>query len=134
MFFLLTTVLQQAASVLASLTLRSWGEHNREVGSNRGMMKYLIIYGLFSLSSTILGGISAILMWVYCALRSARRLHDGVRSCRLSLSTKLIHELADVGFDDARSVKLLRIDSNWTVRNNYIDARSTTLMQTLTGF
>lgn len=77
-FFLLTTVLQQAASIFANLTLRSWGEHNREMGDNRGMMKYLIIYGLFSFSATILGGASAVLMWVLCALRSARRLHDGV--------------------------------------------------------
>ncbi|RDB20896.1 Metal resistance protein YCF1 [Hypsizygus marmoreus] len=76
--FLFTIVLQQAASVMANLTLRSWGEHNREVGSNKGMMKYLIVYGLFSLSATLLGGVSAILMWVFCALRSARRLHDGM--------------------------------------------------------
>jgi ATP-binding cassette, subfamily C (CFTR/MRP), member 1 len=80
-FFLLTTILQQAASVFANLTLRSWGEHNRETGDNSGMLKYLIIYGLFSLFSTILGGVSAILMWVLCALRSARRLHDGVSPC-----------------------------------------------------
>jgi len=77
-FFLLLTVLQQAASVAANLTLRDWGEHNREVGANRGMMKYLIIYGSFSLSSTLLSGLSSILIWVYCGLRSARRLHDGV--------------------------------------------------------
>ncbi|KAF9457511.1 multidrug resistance-associated ABC transporter [Collybia nuda] len=77
-FFLLTTVLQQAASVFANLTLRSWGEHNREMGANRGVMKYLVIYGLFSFSATILGGASAVLMWVLCALRSARRLHDGM--------------------------------------------------------
>lgn len=77
-FFLLTTVLQQAASVFANLTLRSWGEHNREMGNNSGMLQYLIIYGLFSFSSTMLGGISAILMWVLCGLRSARRLHDSV--------------------------------------------------------
>jgi len=80
LFFLVATILQQAASVFANLTLRNWGEHNREMGDNSGMAGYLIIYGLFSFSSTILGGISAILMWVLCALRSARRLHDGVSS------------------------------------------------------
>lgn len=84
-FFLLTTILQQAASVFANLTLRSLGEHNREMGNNSGMLKYLIIYGLFSFSSTILGGVSAILMWVLCGLRSARRLHDGVGSCLPSI-------------------------------------------------
>ena len=78
--YLFTIAGQQAASVLATLTLRYWGEHNQELGNNSSMFKYLLVYGLFSLSSSILGGISAILMWVYCALRSARYLHDSVRS------------------------------------------------------
>ncbi|TFK44584.1 metal resistance protein YCF1 [Crucibulum laeve] len=77
-FFIIATISQQGASVLATLTLRYWGEHNQETGSNAGMFRYLLVYGLFSLSSTILGGISAILMWVFCALRSARRLHDSM--------------------------------------------------------
>ncbi|KAG5642913.1 hypothetical protein DXG03_001884 [Asterophora parasitica] len=77
-FFLLTTILQQAASIFANLTLRSWGQHNQDAGSNSGMFKYLIIYGVFSFSSTILGGVSSVLIWVLCALRSARRLHDGM--------------------------------------------------------
>ncbi|KAG6861347.1 hypothetical protein C0995_001326 [Termitomyces sp. Mi166 len=76
-FFLFTTVLQQAASVLANFTLRDWGEHNREAGSNQGMLQYLVIYGIFSFSSTLLGGVSSVLIWVLCALRSAKRLHDG---------------------------------------------------------
>ncbi|KAF8202113.1 multidrug resistance-associated ABC transporter [Pholiota molesta] len=77
-FFLFATIAQQAASVLATLTLRYWGEHNREMGDNSGMFKYLLIYGCFSLSSSLLGALSAITMWVYCALRSAKRLHDSM--------------------------------------------------------
>ncbi|KXN89408.1 Metal resistance protein YCF1 [Leucoagaricus sp. SymC.cos] len=75
-FFLLTIIAQQATSVFATFTLRYWGEHNREQGNNDGMFKYLFLYGMFSLSSCLLGAVSSILMWVYCALRSARRLHD----------------------------------------------------------
>jgi len=60
--------------------LRSWGEHNRELGDNSGMFHYLLGYGFFSLLSTILGGLSAVIMWVFCGLRGARRLHDSV-SC-----------------------------------------------------
>jgi len=77
-FFLFATIAQQAASVMATLTLRYWGEHNRENGSNSGMFQYLLVYGLFSLSSSLLGAISAITMWVYCALKSSKRLHDSV--------------------------------------------------------
>jgi ATP-binding cassette subfamily C (CFTR/MRP) protein 1 len=78
--YLFTVAGQQATSVLGTLTLRYWGEHNQELGNNSNMFKYLLVYGLFSLSSSIFGGISAIIMWVYCALRSARYLHDSVRS------------------------------------------------------
>lgn len=78
-FFLFATVAQQAASVMATLTLRYWGEHNQELGNNSGMFKYLLVYGLFSLSSSILGALSAIAIWVYCGVRSASHLHDSVR-------------------------------------------------------
>ncbi|CAA7267383.1 unnamed protein product [Cyclocybe aegerita] len=77
-FFLFATVFQQAASVFATLTLGYWGEHNQKIGSNSGIFKYLLLYGCFSLSSSLLGAISAITMWVYCALRSAKHLHDSM--------------------------------------------------------
>ena len=76
--FLLATILQQATSILGNVVLKAWGEHNRETGSNSDMGKYLLAYGLSSLSSTLLGAASAILMWVLIGLRSARSLHDGV--------------------------------------------------------
>ena len=77
--YLFATATQQAASVLASLTLRYWGEHNQQLGNNSGMFQYLLVYGLFSFSSSILGATSAIILWVYCTVRSARQLHDSVR-------------------------------------------------------
>ncbi len=76
--FVFTAVAQQAASVLATITLRYWGEHNREVGDNRDVFKYLVFYGAFALLSSLLSALSAVLMWVYCAVRSARNLHDMV--------------------------------------------------------
>jgi hypothetical protein len=77
-FFLLAVIGQQAATVMSTFALRYWGEHNREQGSNEGMMFYLVIYGLFSLLSCLLGGVSSVTIWVYCALRSTKRLHDMV--------------------------------------------------------
>lgn len=76
--FLIAILLQQGLSVLANITLRDWGEHNRESGDNSGMFKFLLTYGLFGLSSTLLSGAAAILLWVLCTVRSARRLHDAV--------------------------------------------------------
>lgn len=78
--YLFTTATQQATSVLASLTLRYWGEHNQQLGNNSGMFQYLLVYGLFSFSSSFLGATSGIILWVYCTVRSAKQLHDSVRS------------------------------------------------------
>ncbi|KAK7061125.1 hypothetical protein VNI00_000861 [Paramarasmius palmivorus] len=60
------------------LVLRNWGEHNREVGSNEGMFNYLLVYGLSTLVSVLLSGSSSIVIWVFCSIRSARRLHDSM--------------------------------------------------------
>lgn len=76
--FLLATITQQGTSILGNIVLKSWGEHNRQTGSNSGMAEYLIAYGLSSLASCLLGGIAAIIMWVLISLRSARHLHDSV--------------------------------------------------------
>lgn len=67
------------ASVLASnLTLRAWGEHNADAGANSSMGRYLLAYGAFSAASALCGAVSSIVIWVLCALRSARYLHDGM--------------------------------------------------------
>ncbi|KAI0352362.1 metal resistance protein YCF1 [Trametes cingulata] len=76
--FIVATILQQIASLLGNNTLRAWGEHNREAGDNAGAGVYLLGYGLFSLSSTLMGTAAAILIWVLCSIRSARRLHDAM--------------------------------------------------------
>ncbi|KAJ7623378.1 P-loop containing nucleoside triphosphate hydrolase protein [Roridomyces roridus] len=76
--FLVSALLQQALTLFGNLTLRSWGEHNREIGDNSGMFKYLLLYGLFSLASTLLGGISNVVVWILCSLRSSKRLHDSM--------------------------------------------------------
>ena len=76
--FLLTIVAKEAASLSATLTLRYWGEHNRAVGNNSGVFVYLTVYGILSLLSALLVGLSAAVICAFCGLRSARLLHDSV--------------------------------------------------------
>lgn len=78
-FFMLAIIGQQAASVAATLSLRQWGEHNREAGGNTNIWWFLGIYGILSLTQTLLGGTASLMMQVFCSLRSARKLHDSVR-------------------------------------------------------
>ncbi|EMD38835.1 hypothetical protein CERSUDRAFT_92869 [Gelatoporia subvermispora B] len=76
--FVVACIAQQLASLAGNNVLRAWGEHNRKVGDNEDAFGYLLNYGLFSLSSTILGAIAAILIWVLCSIRSAQHLHDSM--------------------------------------------------------
>ncbi len=83
LLFLIATVLAQIVSVAANNTLRAWGEHNREEGANQSVGKYLVGYGAFSLLSIILGAAAAIIIWVFCSIRSARQLHDSVSDANM---------------------------------------------------
>ncbi|KAJ3985950.1 multidrug resistance-associated ABC transporter [Lentinula detonsa] len=76
--FMLATVASQAVSVSGNFALRAWGEHNRETGSNAGMFRYILAYGLLSLGQVLLSGTAAIIVWVFCSIRSARQLHDNM--------------------------------------------------------
>ena len=107
-FFAVATVLQQVASVAGNNTLRAWGEHNLATGDNDGAFVYLLGYGLFSLASTLLGTAAALLIWVLCGVRSARRLHDLVRwICGCSVEKRANCCRADVASGHACAIELL---------------------------
>ncbi|PIL25024.1 ATP-binding cassette transporter [Ganoderma sinense ZZ0214-1] len=76
--FVVALLVQQIAGLLGNNMLREWGNHNTEVSGNEGAGWYLLGYGLFSLSSVLLGALASILIWVLCSVRSSRRLHDGM--------------------------------------------------------
>ncbi|KAG2035311.1 P-loop containing nucleoside triphosphate hydrolase protein [Suillus americanus] len=79
LFFVLATVLQQAVSVVSTVMLKLWGEHNREMGANAGLTdKYFLGYGFFILVAIFLNTCAALLIWVFCSLRSSKHLHDSM--------------------------------------------------------
>lgn len=84
--FVICIVLSQVTSVLGNNTLRAWGEHNLSSGSNKDAFWYLLMYGLYSLASTLLGTVAAITLWVFCSVRSSRLLHDSVRRLMFSMT------------------------------------------------
>ncbi|KAG1554327.1 hypothetical protein G6F51_000001 [Rhizopus arrhizus] len=68
--------LSQLASVGTNLWLKHWSSANQETGNNDRVWFYLGIYALIGWSSTILSMIQTLVLWVYCAIRSARVLHS----------------------------------------------------------
>ncbi|KAI6044047.1 P-loop containing nucleoside triphosphate hydrolase protein [Pisolithus marmoratus] len=78
-FLVLAIMFQQVVSVLSTYMLRLWGEHNLELGKNLGLRDpYLLGYGFANLASIGLGATGALLLWVYCTLRSSKHLHDSM--------------------------------------------------------
>src|SRR5258706_1121963 len=67
----------------ANYVLKSWAQHNQEVGRNTETGKYLALYGLAILASTLFSFFAAVILCVWCTLRSARYLHDKVLAALL---------------------------------------------------
>jgi ATP-binding cassette subfamily C (CFTR/MRP) protein 1 len=68
------SVLQQVLILLSNLTLRRWSSASED-GEDKSL-HFLLVYGGFCLLGTLAGLISALLIWVFCGLKSARHLHD----------------------------------------------------------
>jgi len=67
----------------ANYVLKSWAQHNQEAGRNTDTGKYLALYGLAIAAATLLSFLAAVILWVWCVVRSARYLHDKVLAALL---------------------------------------------------
>lgn len=71
-----TQVRPLTMSPVSNLALRAWGETNQVADNDVAPGPYLLRYGLFILAAALSSFAAGVLLWVYCAVRSARRLHD----------------------------------------------------------
>lgn len=74
--FVLFVGLGQATSILSNYVLRFWASRNTRAGTSTNIGLYLGAYGLIGFSSSILGVAGMIVLRLYCALRSSKKLHD----------------------------------------------------------
>ena len=68
----------QVVSVAGNVWLKHWSEVNSEYGANPAPGKYLGIYFALGISSSGLVVVSTIIIWIFCAIHSARMLHEGM--------------------------------------------------------
>ncbi|CAE6405604.1 unnamed protein product [Rhizoctonia solani] len=76
--YILCMVAQQGCSILSNVALKMWGNHNQEEGDNSSIGYFLILYGTLALASALFSFVASVLQWVYCAIKSARSLHDAM--------------------------------------------------------
>ncbi|RCH98429.1 ATP-binding cassette, sub-C (CFTR MRP), member 9, partial [Rhizopus stolonifer] len=73
---LILLIFSQLASVGSNVWLKFWSSENQGNGTNKSVWYYLAIYALIGWSSTLFSMGQTLVMWVYCAIRSARVLHS----------------------------------------------------------
>lgn len=72
---LLFQIIAQASQVSSSLWLKYWSDQNQKSGSNDRVWVYLGIYAAIGWSSVIFTVLQTLVLWVFCAIRSAKFLH-----------------------------------------------------------
>ncbi|OLL26952.1 Metal resistance protein YCF1 [Neolecta irregularis DAH-3] len=66
------------ASVAGNLWLKHWSEVNSEAGANPSYAKYLGIYFILGIGSSALTVIYTLILWIFCAIQSGRKLHEAM--------------------------------------------------------
>lgn len=78
MAVILSQIFSQSAQVGTSVWIKYWSSNNLEDGENKHVWLYLGVYALIGWSSTIFAFLQTMVMWVFCAIRSARFLHSSM--------------------------------------------------------
>ncbi|CAB4400795.1 unnamed protein product [Rhizophagus irregularis] len=77
-FWIITLVISQGIQVATNVFLKYWSSEE----SNERILLYFVIYGLLGLLFSLMVIFQTIVLWVFCAIRAARKLHhqmlDGV--------------------------------------------------------
>ncbi|CAE6434162.1 unnamed protein product [Rhizoctonia solani] len=76
--YILCMVGQQGCAILSNVALKMWGNHNQDAGGNSSVGYFLILYGSLALASALFSFVASVLQWVFCAIKSARSLHDAM--------------------------------------------------------
>ena len=74
--FFIFMVLGQGSSILANYVLRFWARVNTVHDESTMVGTYLVLYGVIGVSSSVFNVASSLILKLYCALRSSRKLHD----------------------------------------------------------
>jgi ABC-type multidrug transport system fused ATPase/permease subunit len=74
--FLCLMMLTTTFSISANYWLKNWSENNARDGTNSNVYWYIAIYAFFGIGSGVFTLVRTIVMWVFCAIRGSKKLHD----------------------------------------------------------
>ncbi|KAI9139662.1 multi drug resistance-associated protein MRP [Paraphysoderma sedebokerense] len=76
--YLSTLVLSYICSVGSNVWLQYWSSQNKRTGTNENIGLYLGVYGAIGVVYALLIILQTILVWVFCAIRCSRILHESM--------------------------------------------------------
>ncbi|KAK9316859.1 P-loop containing nucleoside triphosphate hydrolase protein [Lipomyces starkeyi] len=74
--FILLMLASNSMSVGGNVWLKHWSDVNTEYGSNPDTGRYLGIYLFFGVTSALLTLLYTLVLWIFCTIEAARKLHD----------------------------------------------------------
>lgn len=69
-------VIATFASILNNYWLKKWAEKNAEIGDNSEAIRYIGVFALLGLSTSILNSLKGILFWIFLGIRGGRVVHE----------------------------------------------------------
>ncbi|KAH8910126.1 hypothetical protein BR93DRAFT_925155 [Coniochaeta sp. PMI_546] len=74
--YLFCLLAAQTAQIGGNVWLKTWSDHNTEVGSNPDVGKYIGIYFAFGIGSSALTVCQTLILWIFCSIEASRKLHE----------------------------------------------------------
>lgn len=74
--WLVFLVLTSVFAVAANYWLKHWAEHNSASGANRDAVRYIAVYAVLGLSSSLCTVARGALLWTHLAIAASTRIHD----------------------------------------------------------
>ncbi|KAL5604443.1 hypothetical protein BROUX41_002415 [Berkeleyomyces rouxiae] len=74
--YILALVFAQMANIGGSVWLKKWSESNAENGYNAAIGRFLGIYFVFGVGSSVLTMIQTLVLWIFCSIEASRKLHE----------------------------------------------------------
>ncbi|KAG5922873.1 hypothetical protein E4U42_005186 [Claviceps africana] len=74
--YLAALLVAQSAGIGGSFWLKSWSEHNEDTGTNDDIGKYIGIYFVFGIGSSLLTVVQTLILWIFCSIEASRKLHE----------------------------------------------------------
>ncbi|RUS27182.1 P-loop containing nucleoside triphosphate hydrolase protein, partial [Jimgerdemannia flammicorona] len=73
--YIILMIMAQGLQVTSNLFLKYWSSMNQEDGNENGVWIFLGIYAAIGLGSAVLTFVHGVILWVFCAIQSAKKLH-----------------------------------------------------------